>query len=246
MAIIENAIYRQYPALNASYLKQVYSHSKWHADIPMTETPAMALGTAIHARVLEPDVFTTDYALFDGDRRTKTGKAEYAELLEQGMKILNWVDWNKCEVIAGQVKQHPDVFTLLVDAHLVEASMTFESPYFRDLECKAQIDLFTNDGILVDVKTTNDMAWLQHTFFKFHYDLQLKYYKDALQANGFKVNEVKVWFIETSPPHQMALLDVENDVLDIGKEKVIAAIRKYEAQKNQPMPELIKGKIYPK
>lgn len=58
-------------------------HARHAADGRTVETDAMRLGTAIHMAALEPERFAAEYVVPPKvDRRTKAGKAEWAEWVE--------------------------------------------------------------------------------------------------------------------------------------------------------------------
>jgi len=236
MALIEQAGYRALPALNASYLKTVLAKSKWHADIRTEPTPAMRLGTLVHAKILEPHKVEGEYAVFSGDRRTKAGKEAYAELLTSGREIVTTDQWDISEAMQDAVRQHAACAELLDDACLTEQSMTFS---YNELDAKAQIDLYSNSGYLVDLKTIADITNAEKQFFNLNYALQMAWYKLALQANGFKVRGVKILFVESAPPHQVALLDVSSEVLRFGAKQADQAVAKWLAQRESGMPELV-------
>lgn len=240
---IKREEYRSHPAVNASYLKRVLSHSVWHADVPMTPTPQMEFGTAAHTLILEPESFSQEYELFMGDRRTKAGKLAYQTIVDEGKKAISESDVARLQAMSNNVQAHMETADLLMNAEAVELSLLFESPYFAGIECKAQIDLYTKDGILVDLKTISDIERAEKQFFSLHYDLQLAYYRDALQQCGHQVNAVKVMFVETAAPHQVALYDIPNQVLANGTDKIRIATRKWMQQKDQAQPELIRREI---
>ena len=235
--------YRAYDAVNASYLKRVLSHSVWHANTPFEPTAAMQFGTAAHSLILEPGTFNDEYQVWQGDRRTKAGKEAYEDILATGKTPITMQDMMRLEMMEHHCTMHLPVRNLLEQAKEIELSLQFDSPYYEGLSCKGQIDLYTKNGILVDLKTVADIEKAQKQFFGLHYDLQLAFYHDALTANGYQVNAVKVLFVETQAPHQVALLDVPASVLENGQQKVQLALRKYLDQRELAEPELITGEI---
>ena len=243
--IIDRKIYRGYDALNASYLKQIYSYNVWKANVPTTVTPAMEFGTAAHTLILEPESFPKEYKLFDFDRRTKAGKEAYQAILDGGATPLSRNDVDRLKSMSESVLGHKETLSLLDNQQLVEASMTFDLDClgFPNLLGKAQIDLFTKDGILMDLKTIADISKAEKQFFNMNYDLQLSYYQLALEANGYEVSAVRVLFVETQPPYQCALFDLPYEVILNGKIKCIKAIGKYLYQRELVNPELITGTL---
>ena len=235
--------YRAYDAVNASYLKKVLSHSVWHANVPFEATAAMQFGTAAHSLILEPETFEQEYHVWQGDRRTKAGKEMYQEILDNGQTPITQQDMIRLEMMQDHVLGHKSTAELLGNKEAVEMSVTFDSPYQPGLLCKSQIDLYTKDGYLVDLKTIMDIDKAEKQFFNLHYDLQLAFYADALMANGYEVKGVKVLFVETAAPHQVALFDVPGPVLDNGTAKIKVALNKYLEQRELAEPDLIQREI---
>jgi exodeoxyribonuclease VIII len=241
--LIKREEYRAYDAVNASYLKKVLSHSVWHANVPFEPTAAMLFGTAAHSYILEPETFDEEYKVWQGDRRTKAGKEMYQEILDAGQTPITQQDMVRLEMMRDHVMGNKATAELLNNKKEVELSLTFDSPYEPGLLCKGQIDLYTQDGWLVDLKTIADIDKAEKQFFNLHYDLQLAFYADALLANDMPVKGVKVLFVETAAPHQVALFEVPGPVLDNGTAKIKLALRKYLEQRELAEPELIQREI---
>ena len=74
-----NEKYHSHNSISASGLKTIYKKSVYHLiNQRFKETPAMALGTAVHAAILESDDFYNQYHVIEKiDKRTKAGKEEY-------------------------------------------------------------------------------------------------------------------------------------------------------------------------
>ena len=78
--------YADIAALNWSSLKHMAESPlayRWHLAHPREDTPALRLGRAVHARILEPAEYERRWAVAPQcDRRTKAGRAEWDEWLE--------------------------------------------------------------------------------------------------------------------------------------------------------------------
>src|SRR3990167_7412854 len=75
---IKFADYKRIPAISNSYLGRL-DHCPASAKIEIEETPAMALGKAAHAYILDCETFDRDFAVgYACDRRTKAGKEVFA------------------------------------------------------------------------------------------------------------------------------------------------------------------------
>src|SRR5690606_26886762 len=78
-------VYHRWPAASQTVLKIMRDRSPAHARqymlTPPEPTPAMVLGAAIHAAILQPDVFARQYVRApELDRRTRAGREAWEQL----------------------------------------------------------------------------------------------------------------------------------------------------------------------
>jgi exodeoxyribonuclease VIII len=76
---LSNADYHGSFGVSSTKLKTLVEktamHYKWEQSLPFNQTDNMALGTAVHSLVFEPENFDNDiYVMPDCDTRTKKGK----------------------------------------------------------------------------------------------------------------------------------------------------------------------------
>ena len=91
-----NDQYHSHDSISASGLKTIYKKSVYHLiNQQFKETPAMALGTAVHQALLEPDDFYDIYHVIEKiNKRTKAGKEEYEKQLNRHTHVIT----GKCEL----------------------------------------------------------------------------------------------------------------------------------------------------
>ena len=80
-----NSEYHADKSISASGLKKIYKTSvrRWLAEKPKP-SKAMAYGTAMHSKILEPENFNKEIFIMPKiDRRSKAGKEEYAAALKE-------------------------------------------------------------------------------------------------------------------------------------------------------------------
>jgi len=221
--------YRMIAALNNSgmdYLKQSPAHFRAWADGVLTTlpSPAQVFGSALHCAILEPDDFHLRYAWFDGDRRTKAGKAEYAALVEAGFITLSDSDWRDIAAMREAVMAHPTA------RHLIENSIHEFAYAWTDNDtgaaCKgiADIVMTTSGGlVLADIKTTIDASEeaFMLSFARYGYHRQAAFYLDGFKAQAFNVIAV-----EKTTPYGVMVYRVPPHVLAVGRElyKPLAAL----------------------
>jgi len=121
---LTNAEYHARPEVSKSGLDQIrrsplhYWNRYLNPDrIIEPPTLAMVIGSALHARVLEPHLYDDEYmAAPEGiDRRTKEGKLRWADFEAEadGKTVLKAEDAAQIEAMAKAVHAHPAARTIL-------------------------------------------------------------------------------------------------------------------------------------
>jgi exodeoxyribonuclease VIII len=94
--------------ISASGLKTIYLKSVDHLLTQnIKETPAMALGTAVHTAIYEPmEFYKENHFIPKIDRRTKAGKEQYAEEMKnaEGKKVFDEEQHQLIKTIVENVK----------------------------------------------------------------------------------------------------------------------------------------------
>lgn len=105
--------YFAFDAVNASRLKLAFqSFSKFERNKPIQATEAMRVGSAFHSRILTPELFTQDYALYEKPEPEKTmgskaNKAAYQALKDAGIEPLCLEKWEAVERMAQAIFNNP-------------------------------------------------------------------------------------------------------------------------------------------
>jgi hypothetical protein len=109
---LDETTYHADPALGSTDIKRLENTPEdyWFSsgynpalDDDGAPTNAQLFGRAMHKMVLEGrEAFDRDYAPFDGDLRTKEGKAAKAEIEERGQTLLKYREWERI-VFAGTI-----------------------------------------------------------------------------------------------------------------------------------------------
>lgn len=206
------------------YLQQSPAHYRaWRAGLLDAEsTPAQLFGAAVHCRILEPDDFHRRYARFEGDRRTKAGKAAWAEIQLSGKAAFNARDWEAIQAIYDAVMLHPAA------AHLVENSHHEIARTWTDDDtgaaCKGIADMLDMaTWTLTDLKTTLDAGpdGFKTALARYQYHRQGAFYLDGFKAAAFNIIAV-----EKAPPYAVAVYRLPPYVLNFGRDiyKPLAAL----------------------
>ena len=190
--------YLSYSALKA--FAKSPNHYLEYVTGQFEETPAMVLGRAIHALVLEgDDAFADNFAVSpEVDRRTTAGKADWALFLESndGKSILTPAEYVKAKEVASRVLADPVAKLIL--------------GFCPEREIKHTKDMlgytFTGvaDGLgpstLLDIKTCSDASpdGFARQAHNLHYHLQAALYCRLFNRDAF------YWIAaETTPPYNV-------------------------------------------
>jgi hypothetical protein len=179
------------------------------------ETPAKFLGTAVHARLLEPELYASEYVVAPGsDKRTKEYK-EF-ELANANKRILTADQMAAVEGIAHSVAQHASATTLL-RAGLVEHSIIWQDEE-TGIWQKIRPDCLCIDfdtGICLDVKKTVDAspAAFVRSCVNYDYDLQAAVYLEGLRQVFQRDFDFVFLAAEESAPHGCALYGAPEEML---------------------------------
>ena len=170
--------YRRIDAVNWSSLKNM-ARSPLHYKHGLTndrpDTPAMALGRAVHKAVLEPRDFPLTYTVWRGFRRGKDWTTFKSVNEEAGLEVLTEDEYDKCLAIQTAVEQHPVAGPLLTGGDAEKTLLWTDGA--TGLKCKARAD-YVRGTTLIDLKTTRslDERDFQRTYHGFKYNCQLAMY----------------------------------------------------------------------
>lgn len=211
--------------VSASGLKQILrspAHFQAYLQgVTRKETPAMFMGTAIHARLLEPELYAQEYVVAPvADKRVKDYK-EF-EINNANKRIITPDQMAAIEGVAHSVGLHTSATTLL-RAGLVEHSIIW-----RDEETgiwqKIRPDCLCVDfdtGICLDVKKTLDASpdAFVRACVNYDYDLQAAIYLEGLRQTFKRDFDFVFLAVEEAAPHGCALYGAPSEMLERGERR---------------------------
>lgn len=189
-------------------------------------TDAMVLGSALHARVLEPHLYEDEYiAAPEGiDRRTKEGKLRWADFEAEadGKIVLKAEDAARIEAMAQAVHRHPAARMILRLPGKCEQSY-FWTDETSGENCKCRPDWHSDDRRLIaDVKTTEDASprGFIRSVMKYRYHVQASFYSQGIGADQFLFIAV-----EKKPPFAVAVYATPPELLERGFKEAVEDLR---------------------
>lgn len=225
---ITNATYHnEWNAVNHSRLEWLDRSPRYcRAQMQKREepTPAMILGSAVHAAILEPDTFL--YRFIEqpdfGDMRSSTRKAErdvwIASKKAKGFTVLSAETMSQVQAMQAAAQSHPLAKKLLESINHVENSVVWTDKA-TGLLCKARPDaLVDRIGVMLDLKTCRDSRpkAFASAFYDFGYWRQFPFYLAGLHAHGRNYARVVVVAVESEPPHDVRVYEVSEESIDLG------------------------------
>ena len=235
ISMANNAYHADVSSIGHSKLLKVLrspAHYKYSLDNPMEPTPAMAFGTAVHAAVLEPDLFDSQFGVMPKyDRRTKEGKEAAAKFESEnlGKTMITEDDVQAISQIKFNIAQHFGASSKL------KRGTAELSGFWTDVEtgvnCKIRPDWLVQneDGeviAIVDVKTTKDASLdgFSKAIANFGYDVQAAWYQEGVKQILGK--ELPFYFlcVESTSPHNVALYKSSSELIEVGRKKMRAGL----------------------
>jgi hypothetical protein len=133
----------------------------------------------------------------------------------------------RAQIVAevAAIKNNPAASELLSRPAEHELGVYWESSDGHRLKCR--IDLLTQDGIVVDLKTTREadiLADFWKSVMSFRYHLQDAWYRCGMEAMGLEPQPLRFIVISTSLPHDCQVVTLPAAVVAEGRRLMDAAL----------------------
>ena len=191
-------------------------------------TPAMSFGSAFHARLLQPHLFDTIYAVApEVDRRTKEGKLEYDKFIYEadGKTVLSHSDLSKIDNMVNSVMSNP-IAMELIDASIHREYLIEWTNEETGIPMKGIIDGVGTE-YMFDIKTCADAdpsKFARDAFYS-NYHRQASIYMDAFKDQ--KMTEFYFIAIEKDAPYGVSVHRCSDYILELGKKQYIDLVIEY-------------------
>lgn len=183
---IPNGDYHDLKLTNSSLLKAMWSSTPAHvyhdyfSGEEKPENRNLVFGSMIHMAILEPEKFDDCYIVMpDGlDRRTKEGKALWADIQGSGKEPIKQSEWDAYLKMGASVLSLDFFRRNNPKKALKEASLIDEG---GDRKCRLDLIFAHEEHVyIIDLKTTQDasMAGFQRSAYKLGYHIQAAWYTD--------------------------------------------------------------------
>lgn len=224
------AAYNAIPALRWSRLRALRVSPKafrWAVDHEDEDddTISLRIGRAVHAALLEPAKFLTDFAIWPKTRRGKEWEKFRDEHPDHD--IITETEAELVEHCVKAIQSHGPAMSILTSGAHFEHTLTWVDAA-TSVKCKARVDIV--NGRLSDLKTSRSVAprMFAAQVARFGYLGQLAFYTRGLNANGFEMTKPPALVaVETSAPFDVVVFRPSADDLRRADEEIDALLRRY-------------------
>jgi hypothetical protein len=221
-------------AISKSGLDQIAKspahYQAWLRDKP-EPTTAMVFGSALHCALLEPERFHGVYVQSPKfDRRTNAGKAEAAdwEKSNAGKIPLSPDQWQTLHEMQDAFHSHKLISGVLGGAQIERCA--FWTDQETGVLCKSRPDIVTSDGLVLDLKTTEDAAGpaFSRSAWNYRYHVQAAMYLEGVsQALGKKHEAFLFIAIEKTAPYAINVHMADQVFVGTGREHMRRDLLRY-------------------
>lgn len=219
---LSNEEYHAAPGISKSGLDRLArspAHYLAYLREDRPETPALRTGRLLHSAILEPDSLALAIGP-DCDKRTKAGKEEWAKFEAQAMgsEIVTADESEQIRKMRDAAYTHPAARRLLFAPGQAEASGWWFDQTTGEL-CRCRPDYHRLDGIVVDLKTTEDAGpAFKKSCANYFYHKQAAFYCDGVAAITGEMPAGFVFVaVEKQAPFAVATYQLDAEALEIGR-----------------------------
>lgn len=189
---------------------------------PPRPTAEMEFGSCLHAWLLEREIAGQVFAVAPNcDRRTKAGREAWAqfEAAANGKILLTPEQYKLLETMAAAIAANPTARLLLGDQPhaLTEQAIVWRCPETGSA-CKAKLDRYFPEGLILDLKTTEDPdpASFRRTAANYGYHRQAAWYLDGASRALDVACQFLFVVIGRKAPHEVIVYELDVEALALG------------------------------
>lgn len=174
-------------------------------DLPPPEpTEAMRIGSALHMKILRPDLFERSYAVIPESFKVCRGKEWEAYKAEhEGLELIKIGQFQRIQGMAAALAQTEEVRGVFESAPLSDREVALFSE-FNGIPVKSKVDMISGlADTLIDVKTASNAspeAFMRQAA-ELSYDVQAAFYIRNAENNGLRVDSFAFYVVETEFPY---------------------------------------------
>lgn len=211
--------YAGLPGANWSTIKHLRrspAHYRYVLDHGDGDSTSRLIGRALHAAVLQPDVYDAAYPVYDGDRRGKAWTDFQAAHADAA--ILRRVEADQIAAQVEALHAHPVAGPILATATTTEHAMQWTDPA-TGIACKGLLDLAGPGGIY-DLKGGPSLDIFERWLIREGYHLQLAFYWRGWEALTGERPACHLIGVEAKAPHDVGVFALDEALLTIADREI--------------------------
>ena len=219
--------------INCSGLKTIKSKSAYHFHMfnklkKERDTEALRIGTLVHALVLEtPHI--SEFKVYDGASKNSQKYRDWFDKQPEGCEVVLERELETARKIYRYAYEQNDLIK-----QIKETAQHKEVAAFHDrlgYRAKAKADALylpeSGDGIIWDLKTTNDLFKFDRDARKFGYHMGDVWYREIFEAALGRRLDYRLIVVEKNYPYSVVDYGFSDRVLNQGKKWIDEAFAKY-------------------
>ena len=192
-------------------------------------TRAMVIGSAVHAAILEPEVFASQYMLLRDVKDRRASEYKQAVSVHGADFVLTGTEADYVSGIQESVQQHTKLRSLLAADGRAELSVITKDP-ITGVAVRCRFDWLTHAGVPVDLKTTLDARpdAFSRSVSNYRYHVQAAFYCDVWELEtGEKLDRMVFAALEKAMPHAVQLYMLDDEAMAVGRKLYREALNVY-------------------
>lgn len=192
-------------------------------------TRAMVVGSAVHAAILEPELFAKQYMLLRDVKDRRASEYKQAVAVHGADNVLTGTEADYVAGIQESVRTHDQLSALLSEPGRAELSVITTDPV-TGVAVRCRFDWLTDAGVPVDLKTTLDARpdAFSRSVSNYRYHVQAAFYCDVWEwETGDKLDRMIFAALEKSMPHAVALYMLDDEAMMVGRKLYREALNTY-------------------
>ena len=227
---LSNADYHVHDSISKSGLDLIArSPAHFRYQEKREPTRAMVIGSALHAAVLEPELFASQYMLLRNVSDRRASEYKQAVAVHGADFVLTG---SEADYVAGMqetILSHAYAGRVLSEPGRAELSVITNDPV-TGVAVRCRFDWLTDAGKPVDLKTTQDARpdAFGKSVANYRYHVQAAFYSDVWEwETGDKLDRFEFLAVEKSMPHALAVYMLDDEALAEGRRLYREALNLY-------------------
>lgn len=195
---------------------------------PKEPTRAMVIGSALHAAILEPELFASQYMLLKDVKDRRASEYKQAVAVHGADFVLTGKEADYVAGMQESVRCHPYARQALLQPGRAELSVSSKDPV-TGVVVRIRPDWLPDSGPMLDLKTTLDARYdaVSRSVVNYTYHMQQAFYQDVWEWETGEKRPFEFLFIEKAMPHACKTYRLDEEAIQEGRRMYRQALNLY-------------------